>query len=146
MNYLIPLYIKSDKESMDELFDLGLSDETLKNMIELNPLIMKLSNEEVLDKINLLKSINCSSNQISNIIGSNSMLLTRSNTDIIKLINYLNELGFSSLNILFDSNPYILNLDIFEIKNYIEDRISNGESLEDIIDDLDSNTYLFNEI
>lgn len=131
---------------MDELFDLGLSDETLKNMIELNPLIMKLSNEEVLDKINLLKSINCSSNQISNIIGSNSMLLTRSNTDIIKLINYLNELGFSSLNILFDSNPYILNLDIFEIRNYIEDRISNGESLEDIIDDLDSNTYLFNEI
>ena len=131
---------------MDELFDLGLSDETLKNMIELNPLIMKLSNEKVLDKINLLKSINCSSNQISNIIGSNSMLLTRSNTDIIKLINYLNGLGFSSLNILFDSNPYILNLDIFEIKNYIEDRISNGELLEDIIDDLDSNTYLFNEI
>ncbi len=131
---------------MDELFDLGLSDETLKNMIELNPLIMKLSNEEVLDKINLLKSINCSSNQISNIIGSNSMLLTRSNTDIIKLINYLNGLGFSSLNILFDSNPYILNLDIFEVNNYIEDRISNGELLEDIIDDLDSNTYLFNEI
>ena len=131
---------------MDELFDLGLSDETLKNMIELNPLIMKLSNEEVLDKINLLKSINCSDTIISNIIGSNSMFLTRSNTDIIKLINYLNELGFSSLNILFDSNPYILNLDIFEIKNYIEDRISNGESLDDIIDDLDSNTYLFNEI
>ncbi len=131
---------------MDELFDLGLSDETLKNMIELNPLIMKLSNEKVLDKINLLKSINCSSNQISNIIGSNSMLLTRSNTDIIKLINYLNGLGFSSLNILFDSNPYILNLDIFEVNNYIEDRISNGELLEDIIDDLDSNTYLFNEI
>lgn len=131
---------------MDELFDLGLSDETLKNMIELNPLIMKLSNEKVLDKINLLKSINCSSNQISNIIGSNSMLLTRSNTDIIKLINYLNGLGFSSLNILFDSNPYILNLDIFEVNNYIEDRISKGELLEDIIDDLDSNTYLFNEI
>ena len=74
------------------------------------------------------------------------MLLTRSNTDIIKLINYLNGLGFSSLNILFDSNPYILNLDIFEVNNYIEDRISNGELLEDIIDDLDSNTYLFNEI
>lgn len=131
---------------MDELFDLGLSDETLKNIIEVNPLIMKLSKEEILEKEEILKSINCSSNQISNIIGSNPGFLTRSNTDLIKLINYLNELGFSSLNILFDSNPYILNLEIFEIKNYIEDRISGGESLEDIIDDLDSNTYLFNEM
>ena len=131
---------------MDELFNLGLSEETLRTMIELNPSIVELSDKEVLDKINLLKSINCSDTIISNIIGSNSMFLTRSNTDIIKLINYLNELGFSSLNILFDSNPYILNLDIFEIRNYIHDRISNGESLDDIIDDLDSNTYLFNEM
>lgn len=131
---------------MEELFDLGLSNETLKNIIEVNPLIMKLSKEEILEKEEILKSVNCSSNQISNIIGSNPGFLTRSNTDLIKLINYLNELGFSSLNILFDSNPYILNLEIFEIKNYIEDRISGGESLEDIIDDLDSNTYLFNEM
>lgn len=131
---------------MDELLELGLSNDTLKGMIEVNPELLEMSNKEVLDKIELLKSINCSNNMISNIIGSNSIFLSRSNTDIIKLIDYLNELGFSTLNILFDSNPYILNLDIFEIRNYIEDRISNGESLDDIIDDLDSNTYLFNEM
>ena len=46
----------------------------------------------------------------------------------------------------YDSNPYILNLEVFEIEKYINTRKNNGELLEDIIDDLDSNPYLFNEI
>ena len=50
------------------------------------------------------------------------------------------------LNILFDSNAYILNLVVFEIENYINNRLDSGEELEDIIDDLDSNPILFNEI
>ena len=50
------------------------------------------------------------------------------------------------LNILFDSNPYILNLEVFEIENYINSRLDSGEKLEDIIDDLDSNPILFNEM
>ena len=73
-------------------------------------------------------------------------LFDRSNNDVIKLLAFLDKLGFSVLSILIDSNPYILNLDVFEIDDYVKSRLSNGELLEDIVDDLDTNTYLFNEI
>ena len=73
-------------------------------------------------------------------------MLSRTNTGLICLINYLQQLGFNNLNILFDSNPYILNLEPFEIKNYIEGRIKNGNLIEEIIDDLESNPILFNEM
>ena len=47
---------------------------------------------------------------------------------------------------MFDSNPYILNFDQFEVEKYINNRINQGEILEDIVDDLESNPYLFQEI
>ena len=130
---------------MEELFNMNLSDNTIKSMIELNPNIVNLSNSEVLDKINILKEIGCSDIEIRNIVSSNSLYFDRTNEEIIKLINKLKEYNFDTLNILFDSNPYILNLEPFEIDNYINNRLNN-ESLEDIIDDLDSNPYLFNEL
>jgi hypothetical protein len=58
----------------------------------------------------------------------------------------LNETGFTCLNILIDSNPYILNLEPFEIKNYIDNKLINGEKIDDIIDELDNNPYLFQEM
>ena len=58
----------------------------------------------------------------------------------------MEELGFDTLNILLDGNPYILNLDAYEIEEYIKDRENNGEQLEDIVDDMSSNPYLFTEI
>ena len=130
---------------MEELFNLGISEDTIKSMLELNPNIKDLPKEEINNKIELLKNINCTDNQVINIISSNSLYLDRINDDIVKLIKYLLEKGFKCLNILFDSNPYILNLDVFEIDNYINKRL-DSESLENIIDDLDSNPYLFNEI
>lgn len=70
----------------------------------------------------------------------------RDNEEIDKLIKRLKELGFSDLNILFDSNPFILNLKIYEINDYIENRVNHGENVEDIVDELSANTYLFNEM
>lgn len=131
---------------MKELFNLGLGEKTVSHMLEFNLNLKEVTNIEILEKIQLLKDINCSDNQILNIISSNSLYLSRTNTDIVKLIEYLLGLGFNILNILFDSNPYILNLDTFEIEEYINKRKNNGESLEDIIDDLDSNPYIFNEL
>jgi len=127
------------------LYDLGLSEETIKSMIELNPNLVDITEKELDNKLKILKTVNCSDNQIRNIIGSNSLYLDRTNEDILNLINYLLDKGFRTLNILFDSNPYILNLDSFEIDNYINNRLER-ETLEDIIDDLDSNPYLFNEM
>ena len=84
--------------------------------------------------------------QIKNIVSSNAQYLDRSENDIQKLISKMKEKGFTTLNILFDGNPYILNLDDFEIENYIENREKEGEKVEDIVDDLESNPYLFQEI
>ena len=131
---------------MEELFKLGISETTIKNMLEINPNIKEMPNKEIKEKIEILKQINCSDTQVLNIISSNALYLDKTNLEVMELINYLINLGFNTLNILFDANPYILNLEKFEIENYVNNRKEQGESLEDIIDDLDSNPYLFTEI
>ena len=131
---------------MEEFYNLGISDITLKGMIEINPEILEMSNNEINEKKDILKRINCTDREILNIISSNALMLNRTNSGLNDLINYLKELGFDNLNILFDSNPYILNLEPFEIKRYIDARLNDGESIDDVIDELDSNPYLFNEL
>ena len=132
---------------MEEIIkEIGISEKTINQMEEICPNIKELNKEDVLKKIEILKDLNCSDIQIRNIISSNAMYLDRSNTDIYKLIQTLKELGFDCLDLLFDGNPNILNLDEFEIKKYINKRIENGELLEDIIDDMSSNLYVFEEV
>lgn len=125
---------------------IGINEKTINQMEEICPNIKDLTNEEVLSKIEILKDINCDDIQIRNIISSNAMYLDKSNTDINKLINELRKLGFDNLDLLFDGNPNILNLDDFEVRKYIEDRERNGELLEDIVDDMSSNLFIFEEI
>ena len=131
---------------MQELYNIGISKITLKNMLEINPELKELSNNEILEKKIILRKIGCNDDQLLNIISSNSIFLSKTNGEIIKLIEYLKKLGFNHFNVLFDANPYILNLEPFEIDNYIKNRINNGELFEEIIDDLDSNPYLFSEM
>lgn len=131
---------------MEELYRIGISENIIKNMLELVPTILEMSEGEITEKELILKKINCDENQVINIISSNPMYLDRTNDGVLRLISKLKSYGFSMLNILFDSNPYILNLEVFEIENYINGRLNNEEVLEDIIDDLDSNPILFNEI
>ena len=137
---------KKRKKKMEELYRIGISENTIKNMLELVPTISEMSEKEIKEKELILKKINCDENQIIDIISSNPMCLDKTNDIILRLISKLKSYGFSMLNILFDSNPYILNLEVFEIENYINNRLDSGEELEDIIDDLDSNPILFNEI
>lgn len=131
---------------MEELYNLGISENTLKSMLDVEPNLNDLSDKEIQEKEILLSKIGCSRNEIINIISSNCNFLMKTNEEIIKLITYLNQIGFDNLNILFDANPYILNLETFEIEEYINKEVSKGKELEDIIDELDSNPYLFNEI
>ena len=131
---------------MDELYKLGISDNTIKGLLEMYPNLKEITEKEIIEKEQILEKIGCSNTQIVNIISSNVMWLDRTNESIIELLVYLSKLGFTVLSILLDANPYILNLEIFEIENYIKVRLSNKETLENIVDDLDSNPYLFNEI
>ena len=131
---------------MEELYQMGISTSTIKSMLEINPNIQDMTSKEFLEKFLLLKDFNCNECQIINIVSSNPMFLDRTNEKIIELANELVNLGFDCLNVLFDSNPYILNLEVFEIKKYISNRKSHGERLDEIVDDLDSHPYLFHEI
>ena len=131
---------------MIELYNIGISEGTLKNMLELVPEIAEMNEKDIIDKQVILEGIGCSNSQIVNIISSNPIYLNRTNGEIKKLLESLVNYGFRTLDILFDSNPYILNLEPFEIDNYINNRLSNGEELEEIIDDLDSNPILFDEM
>ena len=131
---------------MIELYSIGISEETIKNMLEVNPEIKDLSEKEIKEKVLILEKFGCFDDQIINIISSNPTFLSRTKGEILNLVKTLVDYKFRTLNILLDSNPYILNLDPFEIKNYIEKRVEQGELLEDVIDDLDSNPILFNEM
>lgn len=131
---------------MEELLLLGIDPKIVKEMVDVNPYIKDMDKDEIDEKVNLLKSINCSEKEIINIISSNPMYLDSVSGDIIDLISYMQHIGFSNLNILFDSNPFVLNMYSSEIKDYIDNRINNGEEIDYIVDDLESNPFLFDEI
>ena len=131
---------------MGILFELGISDNDIKNMIELCPMIKDMSDDEIKEKINILNYIGCNIRHIKNIIVSNPNYFDRINDDIFKLINYLNKIGISNIYLLFDSNPYLLNRDMFEIEEYIDNRRENGMTFEEILDEFESNPYIIDEI
>ena len=131
---------------MEELYNLNISENTLKSMIELNPDIKNITNEEVREKVIILESLDCTDMMIRNIISCNPLFLTTNKEDINILLNKLFTIGFETINILLDSNPFILNIEIEDLDNYIKERMKNGELFEEIVNDLESNPYLFNEI
>ena len=130
---------------MEELIKLGIDNNELEKIISGVNNINLLSNDEVKDKINYLISLNASIEEIKNIIICNSSYLVRLDKDVKNLVNCLINYGFINLNSLFDSNPFILNLDAFEVDNYIKERLKN-EELEIIVNDLIDNPDIFNEI
>lgn len=127
---------------MYKLLELGINEQDLKNMINLVPEIINIDEPEIVEKIDILKYIGCNDRHIRHIIISNPNYLDRINTDIIKLIKYLNNIGFSNLNLLFDSNPFFLNYDEFEIKDYINKQIKLGKDISDIIDEIENDPYI----
>lgn len=131
---------------MRELFNLGISDRTIYSMIELSPEIINVRDNVVLHKVEILQSIGCSDSQIINIISSNPNYLLISDTHLAELFNYLSKFGFTSLNTLFDGNPYILDLTANDIKQYIDLKLSKGGNIETIVEELEANPYLFSEI
>lgn len=129
---------------MLELYKLGIKESEIRNILAINPSIQNLSESEILKLIMLLKQINANDRIIRNIIISNPFYLNRTDTDIIKLIKTLTHIGLSNLDILFDTNPYLLNKDDFEIEEFINNKIQSY-SKEEIMDMIDNNPYIFDE-
>ena len=128
------------------LFELGINENEIINMIEQVPEIKDLEDIEIERKIYLLKQIGCLDKHIRNILIANPYYLDSFNEDIISLIKTLNKYRFNNIYLLLDSNPFILNLESFEIEDYINNKLKNNYELEDIINELESNPYLFNEM
>jgi len=119
---------------MSELFDLGIEEISVKFMIESNPNIMSMDEKEINDRVELLKELGCDDFKIRNILIGNPWYLDRCITDVIKMINKLSEIGIDRVDLLIDSNPMILNIDLFEINDFIEKKKDEGYTLENIVD------------
>lgn len=132
--------------NIDLFYDLGIIEEDIKNMLEQCPDILDMSKEEINEKIAILTYIGCQKRHIKNIISSNPPYLERSTDDVLKLITYLKTINMNSLHLLFDTNPYFLNKDDFEIKEYVRDRLKEGKTLEDIVEEIEDNPYIIDEI
>ena len=123
---------------MEYLFNLGFNENEIKNIININNEVMNLNVEEIKALVDILVNVGCKDYHIKNIISANPYYLSRSVTDINNLINKLLSLGITHLETTFDSNPWLLNKDAYEIDEYIRDEQFKGLSLEEIIDNIDS--------
>ena len=130
---------------MEELYNYEFTNDMIKNMFEINNEIINLSKDEVLEKILILQNIKCDNEQIKNILESNPFYLNRCTNDVILLVKKLKEIGLVALNLLFDSNPWLLNKDSFELEEFIQLKQKEGMLLEEIVDLLDSNPYAIDE-
>ena len=130
---------------MNKLFELGISESDIKNMIELVPEIYNMDEEDINNKIDILKYVECSDRHIRNIIVSNPMYLDRTDDGVFRLISYLKKVGFSNINLLFDSNPYLLNYDVFELEDYINKQVNLGKSIDVVVDEIEDNPYVIEE-
>ncbi len=123
---------------MEYLFNLGFNENEIKNIITTNNEVMDLNDEEIKSLVMILVNIGCKDYHIKNIIIANPYYLSRSVSDVNNLISKLLSLGINHLETTFDSNPWLLNKDAYEIDEYIRDSQSEGLSLEEIIDNIDS--------
>lgn len=126
---------------MDKFLELGIINDDLNLIFEQFPQVMNISVEEINEKINILKYLECDDEQIKNIIVRNPRYLNRLTEDVLETISYLKKIGLDDLNLLFDTNPYFLNYDVFEIRDYINKQVKLGKDIENIVDEIDSNPY-----
>ncbi|MGM9881271.1 MAG: hypothetical protein ACI31S_00280 [Bacilli bacterium] len=120
---------------MEELYNIGLDDENINNIIETNKDILNISSEVIVSLINILKECNCSERIIRNIITSNPFYLNRDIIDIMNLINKLDSMSIRNLDVVFDTNPWLLDKDADDIDSYINE---SGKEFDDVINEIES--------
>ena len=124
---------------MDVLIRYGFSIEEIKNMMDTNYLINNIEDNDIYTIIDILGSVGCMNNQIRNIFICNPFSLSRNTYEVSELISKLKEYGFSELNYLFDSNPYILCLNSSDIELLYNEKKNESLSDEDFRDYINYN-------
>lgn len=124
---------------MNILIKYGFTIEEFQNMLLDNPDISDITDNSILTIINYLVDNGCSNSQIRNILIANPYILSSDLDEISILIDRFKEL-FDNINLLFDSNPFILNWNLKKLNNFISKMIDSDYSMEYIYD------YLLNNI
>ena len=117
---------------MDVLIRYGFSIEEITNMMDSNQEIEKIEDKDIYELIDILVNIGCINSQIKNIFICNPFCISRNIIEIHKSIDKYKELGLDNLNVMFDSNPYLLNLEVKEIETIYNDSIDKGYTKEEI--------------
>lgn len=118
---------------MLELLSIGISIEEIKEILEENSELEYLSNKDVYNLIELLRSVGCTDKIIKNIIVTNPMFLNRIFDNVLMLIQKLKYYNIERLDITFDSNPFLLNEDESDIEEFVSKKLKEGISMEYII-------------
>lgn len=124
---------------MDALIRYGFTIEEINILMDTNIDISSVDDNNVKEIIKLLESINCSNKVIKNIFICNPFCITNNYIDINKLIIKLKELGFIHINLLFDTNPYILNMSDKELEKLYNKKKNEGLEKQEIIDFINYN-------
>ena len=119
---------------MNYLYDIGINKDELDDIISENNNIIYLSDSDIYELICLFVNIGFDTREIKEMIVENASALNRSVSDIIKLIRKLKEIGVEDIKELFLSNPWLLNMDDFEIDNFIENKLNDGVDSCDILE------------
>ena len=124
---------------MDVLIRYGFTIEEIKNMMDTNDSIDEVNDKDIYTLIDILEKLGCSFLSIKNIFICNPFYLSKDINEVNNLIKKLLEIGCSNLGILFDSNPYILNLSDIDIENIYNEKINEGLSVDEVIDYINYN-------
>lgn len=119
---------------MDVLTQYGFSIEEIQGMLDTNILIESVEDRDIYELIELLKSIGCNIDIIRNIFLCNPFCLSNSLTSTRKLIDKLQEFGLDYLFVLFDKNPYLLNINELELDSFYQKMKKEGMMNEDIFE------------
>lgn len=125
---------------MQELFNWHFSENEIKELVYQNKSIIKLSDNDISNMINILINIGCNNTTIKDIIITNPFYLNRMKDDVIELINKLRSIGINDLDVLFENDPFLLNKDVYEINNFINKKINNGMDINEIIELIETNS------
>ena len=129
------------------LKELEMEDQDIKNILSMDIDFDSFDINDIKGNIELLKLFGFSLKEIRNIVIANPMFLNNMKKDTLDLLNYLKEeLNITYLNLLFDSNPFLLSKEKFEIKEFVNKQEKEGLTKEDIKDLIESNPYVIDEV
>lgn len=128
------------------LKELGIHEKDVDALCKLNPELEAYDPKKARTNIAFLKDEGCSDLYIRNIIINNTYFLNNEPKMTQELIEYLKEdLEFKDLDLLFDSNAYLLNLEKKYLQDFVKEKKQAGKTLEEIRDLIELNLFIMEE-